>query len=74
MLESITDLNKQLHKALNFKLIVAKGKPEDIFKALFKLYNCHTVTIEGEQVEPYGEERDILVRHICEKYKVKLKE
>jgi len=66
MLESISDLNKQLEKALNSKLVVAKGKPEDIFKGLFNLYNVHTVTIEGEQVEPYGEERDILVRSICQ--------
>ena len=46
---------------MNLRLCVAKGKPADVFKMLFKKYDVKLVTFEAEKVEPYGKKRDELI-------------
>eukprot|EP00948_MAST-09A_sp_MAST-9A-sp1_P004178 g4178.t1 len=62
LLESLQDLDKQL-RSLNktgpkTRLFVVEGKPENVFKQLWKKWDISLMTFESEDVEPYGKIRD----------------
>ena len=48
------------------RLIIAKGKPEEIFPKLFKYHKIEILTYEKETVEPYGKERDLKIYELCQ--------
>ena len=46
------------------RLMIAKGKPEEVFPKLISHFNITVFTFENENVEPYGLNRDKLVLNI----------
>ena len=64
LMQCLADLDSNL-KQWGLRLVVAKGKPEDVFPKLFSKYDTKLLSFEKETVEPYGKARDQLVHEIC---------
>ena len=57
LMQCLADLDQGLQK-WGLRLVVAKGKPEDVFPKLFSKYETKLLSFEKETVEPYGIARD----------------
>ena len=74
LLEILEDLNVSLKEQLGLRLVIAKGKPEEVFPKLYQHYDVKHLSLEGERVEPYGRLRDQTVRRISKESGVKVSE
>lgn len=56
--QTLFDLDANLLKAIKCPLVIAKGKPEDVFPKLLSGLDVGSLTFEADTVEMYGRARD----------------
>lgn len=67
--ESLDDLDQSL-KSINSRLIIIKGKPNEILSQLYDKWNVKIVGFEFDS-EPYALERDESIKNQCKKLNIK---
>ncbi|XP_074654296.1 cryptochrome-2-like [Tubulanus polymorphus] len=70
LLQSLQDLDESFKK-FNTRLFVAKGKPEEVFRKLFKDWRITRLTFEVD-TEPYAIKRDAEIIKLAEKHGIQV--
>lgn len=70
--QSLVNLNDRL-AAINTRLYVVRGKPEEVFGRIFTEWKVKVLTFELD-IEPYSKERDKTVEELAKKFNVEVRQ
>ncbi|XP_018420471.1 PREDICTED: cryptochrome-1-like [Nanorana parkeri] len=70
LIEALKDLDENLKK-INSRLFVVRGKPAEVFPALFKKWKVTRLTFEVD-TEPYAKQRDAEIERLAAEHNVEV--